>query len=59
VLFLALGGWESITNGIFAFCIAGSANEAAALGVILIVVAAISVAIINRMAGTRMGGVFG
>ena len=59
VLFLALGGWESITNGIFAFYIAGSANEAAALGVILIIVAAVSVAIINRMAGTRMGGVFG
>ena len=59
VLFLALGGWESITNGIFAFYIAGSANEAAALGVILIVVAAISVALINRLAGTRMGGVFG
>jgi iron(III) transport system permease protein len=59
VLFLALGGWESITNGIFAFYIAGSANEAAALGVILIVVAAISVAVINRLAGTRMGGVFG
>jgi iron(III) transport system permease protein len=59
VLFLALGGWESITNGIFAFYIAGSANEAAALGVILIVVAAISVAVINRMAGARMGGVFG
>jgi ABC-type Fe3+ transport system permease subunit len=53
VLFLALGGWESITNGIFAFYIAGSANEAAALGVILIAVAAVSVAIINRMAGTR------
>jgi iron(III) transport system permease protein len=59
VLFLALGGWESITNGIFAFYIAGSANEAAALGVILIVVAAISVVLINRIAGTRMGGVFG
>ena len=59
VLFLALGGWETITNGIFAFYIAGSANEAAALGVILIVVAAVSVAIINRIAGTRMGGVFG
>jgi len=59
VLFLALGGWESITNGIFAFYIAGSANEAAALGVILIVVAALSVIIINRVAGARMGGVFG
>ena len=59
VLFLALGGWESITNGIFAFYIAGSANEAAALGVILIVVAALATLVINRIAGTRMGGVFG
>jgi iron(III) transport system permease protein len=59
VLFLALGGWESITNGIFAFYIAGSANEAAALGVILILVAAVAVIAINRIAGTRMGGVFG
>jgi iron(III) transport system permease protein len=59
VLFLALGGWESITNGIFAFYIAGSANEAAALGVILIGVAAVSVVLINRIAGTRVGGVFG
>src|SRR5688572_23258260 len=59
VLFLALGGWESITNGIFAFYIAGSANEAAALGVILIVVAVIATLLINRIAGTRMGGVFG
>ena len=59
VLFLALGGWESITNGIFAFYIAGSANEAAALGVILIVVAAITTAVVNWIAGARMGGVFG
>ena len=59
VLFLALGGWESITNGIFAFYIAGSANEAAALGVILIAVATVSVVLINRIAGSRVGGVFG
>jgi iron(III) transport system permease protein len=59
VLFLSLGGWETITVGIFSFYIAGSANEAAALGVILIVVAAISVAMINRVAGARMGGMFG
>ncbi len=59
VLFLALGGWESITNGIFAFYIAGSANEAAALGFILILVASISVIVINKVAGTRMGGMFG
>jgi iron(III) transport system permease protein len=59
VLFLSLGGWETIPVGIFAFYIAGSANEAAALGVILIVVAALCVLVINRVAGTRMGGMFG
>ena len=59
VLFLSLGGWETITVGIFSFYIAGSANEAAALGVILIVVAAVSVLVINRVAGARMGGMFG
>jgi iron(III) transport system permease protein len=59
VLFLALGGWEMITNGIFAFYIAGSSSEAAALGVILIAVAAASVVIINRLAAGRTGGVFG
>jgi iron(III) transport system permease protein len=59
VLFLALGGWEMITNGIFAFYIAGSSSEAAALGVILIAVAAISVVVINRLTSGRMGGVFG
>jgi iron(III) transport system permease protein len=59
VLFLSLGGWETIPVGIFAFYIAGSANEAAALGVILIVVAAVCVLVINRVAGTRMGGMFG
>jgi iron(III) transport system permease protein len=59
VLFLSLGGWETIPVGIFAFYIAGSANEAAALGVILIAVAAVSVLGINRLAGARMGGMFG
>ena len=59
VLFLSLGGWETIPVGIFSFYIAGSANEAAALGMILIVVAAASVLVINRVAGARMGGMFG
>jgi iron(III) transport system permease protein len=59
VLFLSLGGWETIPVGIFSFYIAGSANEAAALGVILIVVAAAAVLAINRVAGARMGGMFG
>ena len=59
VLFLSLGGWETITVGIFSFYIAGSASEAAALGVILLVVAAITLLVINRVAGSRMGGMFG
>ncbi|MBI2467427.1 MAG: iron ABC transporter permease [Candidatus Rokubacteria bacterium] len=59
VLFLSLGGWETITVGIFNFYIAGSSNEAAALGVVLIVVAAICLVAINRVAGMRMGGMFG
>lgn len=59
VLFLSLGGWETITVGIFSFYIAGSANEAAALGVILIAVATVSLVAINRIAGTRLGGMFG
>jgi iron(III) transport system permease protein len=59
VLFLSLGGWETITVGIFNFYIAGSTSEAAALGVVLIVVAATCVVVINRVAGTRMGGMFG
>jgi iron(III) transport system permease protein len=58
-LFLSLGGWEMMTVGIFNFYIAGSANEAAALGFILIVVAALSLIVINKVAGTRMGGMFG
>jgi len=58
-LFLSLGGWEMMTVGIFNFYIAGSANEAAALGFILIVVAAASLIVINKVAGTRMGGMFG
>jgi ABC-type Fe3+ transport system permease subunit len=59
VLFLALGGWETIPVGIFSFYIAGSANEAAALGMILILVAAVTVLVINRVAGARLGGMFG
>ena len=43
-----------MTVGIFSFYIAGSANEAAALGVILIVVAAVTLVLIDRIAGTRM-----
>jgi iron(III) transport system permease protein len=58
-IFLTLGGWEMIPYGIFTFYIAGSQSQAAALGVILIVVCAASLYVVNRVAGTRVGGLFG
>ena len=58
-IFLTLGGWEMIPFGIFTFYIAGSHSQAAALGVILIVVCALSLYVVNRIAGTRVGGLFG
>jgi ABC-type Fe3+ transport system permease subunit len=48
-----------MTVGIFTFYIAGSSSEAAALSFILIIVAALSLALVNRVAGARMGGMFG
>ena len=58
-IFLTLGGREMIPYGIFSFYIAGSQSQAAALGVILIALCAISLFIVNRIAGTRVGGLFG
>jgi len=58
-LFLTTGGNEMIPFGIFSFYIAGSQSQAAALGVILIVLCALSLWIVNRIAGTRVGGLFG
>jgi iron(III) transport system permease protein len=58
-IFLTLGGWEMIPFGIFTFYIAGSQSQAAALGVILIAVCAVSLYAVNRIAGTRVGGLFG
>lgn len=58
-LFLTLGGWEMIPVGIFTYYIAGSHSQAAALGVILIVMCAVSLLIVNRIAGTKVGGLFG
>ena len=58
-IFLTLGGWEMIPMGIFTFYNAGSQSQAAALGVILIVLCAVSLFIVNRVAGTRVGGLFG
>ena len=58
-IFLTLGGREMIPYGIFSFYIAGSQSQAAALGVILIVLCALSLYVANRIAGTRVGGLFG
>ncbi|TMH48765.1 MAG: iron ABC transporter permease, partial [Betaproteobacteria bacterium] len=58
-LFLTLGGWEMIPFGIFTYYIAGSHSQAAALGVILIVLCAASLYVVNRVAGARVGGLFG
>ncbi|HSD54902.1 MAG TPA: iron ABC transporter permease [Burkholderiales bacterium] len=58
-IFLTLGGREMIPYGIFSFYIAGSQSQAAALGVILIVVCAVSLFVVNRIAGARVGGLFG
>ncbi|MGZ5081654.1 MAG: ABC transporter permease [Usitatibacter sp.] len=58
-IFLTTGGNEMMPFGIFTFYIAGSQSQAAALGVILILVCAASLFIVNRVAGTRVGGLFG
>ncbi len=58
-IFLTRGGWETVPFGIFTFYIAGSQSQAAALGFILIVLCAVSLVITNRLAGTRVGGLFG
>ncbi len=48
-----------MTVGIFNFDMGGSMNEAAALGFILIILGAFCLWLVNRVAGSRMGGVFG
>ena len=58
-LLLTVPGNEVLAVGIFNFYTSGSRNEAAALGFILLVVGAICFIVINRIAGTKMGGVFG
>jgi iron(III) transport system permease protein len=58
-LFLTLGGWEMIPFAIFTYYISGSHGQAAALGVILIALCAISLYLVNRVAGARVGGLFG
>ena len=58
-LFLTLGGWEMIPFAIFTYYISGSHSQAAALGVMLIALCAVSLYLVNRVAGSRVGGLFG
>ncbi len=58
-LLLVVPGHEMMPVGIFNFYIGGSVNEAAALGLILIVLGAACLLAVNRLTGTKMGGVFG
>ena len=58
-LLLVIPGREMMPLGIFNFYIGGSVNEAAALGFILIILGVFCLWLINRLAGSRMGGVFG
>jgi iron(III) transport system permease protein len=58
-LLLVVPGHEMMTVGIFNFYIGGSVNEAAALGLILIILGAVCLFAINKIAGSKMGGVFG
>ncbi|MBA4394214.1 MAG: hypothetical protein C0407_11740 [Desulfobacca sp.] len=57
-LLLVVPGHEMMTVGIFNFYLGGSVNEAAALGFILILLGAACLFLINRLAGSKMGGVF-
>jgi iron(III) transport system permease protein len=58
-LLLVVPGHEMMTVGIFNFYIGGSVNEAAALGLILIILGTVCLFAISKIAGTKMGGVFG
>lgn len=58
-LLLVVPGHEMMPVGIFNFYIGGSVNEAAALGLILIVLGAACLFAINKITGSKTGGVFG
>jgi ABC-type Fe3+ transport system permease subunit len=58
-LLLVIPGREMMTVGIFNFYIGGSVNETAAPGFLLIILGAFYLWLIKRLAGSRMGGVFG
>jgi iron(III) transport system permease protein len=57
--FLYRPGWETMPLGIFIYYLTGGMNEASALGVLLILVVAVSIGLANRLVGAKMGAAFG
>jgi iron(III) transport system permease protein len=57
--FLYKPGWETMPLGIFIYYLTGGMAEASALGVLLIVIVAVSVGVANRLVGAKMGAAFG
>jgi iron(III) transport system permease protein len=58
-ILIVLPGWETMTVGIFTFYTSGTIGQAAALGFVLIVLCAITLYVVYRLTGARMGGLFG
>jgi iron(III) transport system permease protein len=58
-IFLVLPGWETMTVGIFTFYTSGTIGQAAALGFVLILLCALTLYVVYRLTGARMGGLFG
>ncbi len=58
-ILLVLPGWETITVGIFTFYTSGTFGQAAALGVVLVVLSGAILYAIYRLTGARLGGLFG
>ncbi len=58
-IFLVLPGWETMTVGIFTFYTSGTIGQAAALGFVLILLCALTLYLIYRLTGARLGGLFG
>jgi iron(III) transport system permease protein len=58
-ILLFLPGWETMTVGIFTYYTSGTIGQAAALGLVLIVLCAATLFAVYRLTGARMGGLFG
>jgi len=58
-ILIFLPGWETMTIGIFTYYTSGTIGQAAALGLVLILLCAATLYAAYRLTGARMGGLFG